>query len=172
MSLHRVVVPILCIAPFAALAQTPPDLSGVWEVNKEKTTFRGAPPERMRVKIEQHGSNLSFTMRVVPKGVAPVQQTLNYTAPGESKNLMHGAPMTSHAEWSDTTLVVRSIAKMGDKELHLADRWNLAAGGKQLQWREAHQFGDEAQAEELYVFDRTPDSSWEPDAPPKNAEEV
>ena len=48
----------------------------------------------------------------------------------------------------------------------------MAADGKTLTFRERHQYGGDPEAEDVHVFERRPDGSWEPDAPPKPAEEV
>jgi hypothetical protein len=90
----------------------------------------------------------------------------------DTRNEIHGVPMTSHAEWERDTLVVQSVAVVANKELHLADRWTLSPDGKTLTFRERHRYGDETEAEDVRTFERRPDNSWEPDAPPQMAEEV
>jgi len=58
-------------------------------------------PERMRVKIDHQGSNFSITMRVTARGQSQ-EQSMKYTIGAESKNEMHGAPMTSQSSWTAT----------------------------------------------------------------------
>lgn len=161
---------IVCAIPFAIGAQAPPNLSGVWQVNKEKTPFK-RQPEDMRIKIDQQGSNVAVTMRVVSEGQQQ-QLAFRYTVGAESRNEIHGAPMTSRTEWDGSTLVVRSLAVVGGKELRMTDRWVLGGDGKTLTRSELHQYGSEPEGEDVLIMDRRPDSTWEPDAPPKMAEEV
>src|SRR5580704_13494923 len=160
----------LAILPWAS-AQTTPDFSGVWELNQAKSKSTGAGPDRMRAKIEHQGSSFTITFRVVARGETQ-QETQKYTIGQDSKTEMHGAPMTSHAEWDGATLAVRSVAVFSGKELKLADRWSLSADGNTLTFTERHQFGTEPEAEDSHIFDRRPADSWEPDAPPKLSEEV
>lgn len=154
-----------------AHAQTRPDLSGVWELNQSASKESGARPERMRARIEQHGTSVTITLRVTARGETE-QETHTYVIGQDSKNLMHGAPMTSQAEWDGATLVIRSTAVFSGKELKLADRWNLSADTNTLTFAERHQYGTEPEAEDIHVFERRPADSWEPDAPPRLSEEV
>ena len=160
----------LALLPWAA-AQTTPDFTGVWELNPAKSKSSGQGPDRMRLQIEHQGSSFTITFRVTERGETR-QETQKYTIGQESKNEMHGAPMTSHAEWDGATLAVHSVAVFSGKELKLTDRWSLSADGAALTFSERHQFGTEPEAEDIHIFDRRPADSWEPDAPPKLSEEV
>ncbi|MBZ5623465.1 MAG: photosynthetic reaction center cytochrome c subunit [Acidobacteriia bacterium] len=166
----KLVAVALAILPWAA-AQTTPDFTGVWELNPAKSKSSGEGPDRMRVKIEHQGSSFTLTFRVTARGEIQ-QETQKYTIGQESKTEMHGASMTSHAEWDGATLAVRSVAVFSGKELKLADRWSLSADGNTLTFSERHQFGTEPEAEDIHTFERRPADSWEPDAQPKLSEEV
>lgn len=156
----------------SACAQTHPDFTGVWELNKAKTTFSRQPPDSMMIKIDHQGPVFTATLRVSARGEAQ-QQTHRYIiGPELSKNEMHGAPMTSQVEWDGDSLVVHSTATIMGKELRLTDRWTLSGDGNTLIFRQKHRYGTEAEGEELNVFDRRPAEAWQPDAPPKAAEEV
>jgi hypothetical protein len=80
--------------------------------------------------------------------------------------------MTSRAAWDGAALTVHSIAVIAKKELRMDDRWTLSADGSTLTMRELHQYGTEPEGEDVRVFTRRPATSWEPDAPPKLAEQV
>jgi len=154
-----------------AAAQNAPNFSGVWELNVAKSTPSGQTPDRMRCKIDHQGSTLTVTFRVTARGETQ-QETQKYAIGEESKTEMHGAPMTSHADWDGATLAVRSVAVFAGKELRLADRWSLSPDGSTLTFAERHQYGTDPEAEDVHIFERRPADSWEPDAPPKMAEEV
>jgi hypothetical protein len=124
----------------------------------------------MRFKIDQQGSNLVVVMRVDAEGQKQ-QFTFRLTVGGETRNEMHGVPLSSRTEWDGNTLVVRSTAMIQGKELRLTDRWTLDADGKTMTRAELHQYGSEPEGEDVVVCDRRPVSTWEPDAPPKMAEE-
>ena len=155
---------------FCAAAQNPPNLSGVWEWNKDKNTQERGP-DRLRCKIEQQGSNIAFAFRA-DIGPRKEQQAHRVVIGQETRGEMHGAPMTSRAEWDRDTLVIRSVAVIANKELRLTQRWTLSPDGGKLTMRERRQYGAEPEAEEAHVLERRPETSWEPDAPPKPAEEV
>jgi hypothetical protein len=155
---------VVCVLPFAISVLAQPNLSGVWQV-KHKT-------DDIHIKIDQQGSNVAITMRVASEGQQQQQLAFRFTVGAESRNEIHGAPMTSRTEWDGSTLVVRSLAVIGGKELRMTDRWVLASDGKTLTRSELHQYGSEPEGEDVLILDRRPDSAWQPDAPPKMAEET
>jgi len=148
-----------------AHAQATPDFSGVWELSKS------AAGSGMKMRIVRQGPAFEVTVRAQVRG-AVEQQSNRFVVGQESKGEMHGAPMTSRAEWDGTTFVVHSVAVIMGKELHLTDRLSLSPDGNVLTFRERHQYGSEPEGEDVRVLDRRPAESWEPDAPPKAAEEV
>jgi hypothetical protein len=162
---------VLLTMAFAAPGQTPVNFSGVWERNKSNSPATAQTPDSMRIRIDQQGPAFEVTVRAVVRGNQE-QMANRYTIGQETRGEMHGAPMTSRAEWDGAELVVRSVAVIMGKELRLTDRFTLSAGGNTLTFRERHQYGAEPEGEETHVFDRRPAASWEPDAPPKPAEEV
>jgi len=167
--MNRIVV-ALAFLPWA-LAQTVPNFTGIWELDPSRSTSSGQKPEKMVVKVDHQGNDLTVTFRVT-RGGEIQQESQKYVIGQDNKTEMHGAPMTSHAEWDGTTLAVRSVAVIAGKELRLADRWSLSGDGNTLTLRERHQYGADPEAEDVHAFSRRPADSWAPDAPPKPAEEV
>ena len=167
--MNRIAV-ALALLPWA-VAQTVPNFSGIWELDPSRSTSSGQKPDKMVVKVEHQGNDLTVTFRVT-RGGEIQQESQKYLIGQDSKAEMHGAPMTSHAEWDGTTLAVRSRAVIAGKELRLADRWSLSADGNTLTFRERHQYGADSEAEDVHVFSRRPADSWGPDVPSKPAEEV
>ncbi len=163
---------VVLFCPLAAQDATP-NLSGVWRWNPQKGTPSAHPPEDMRAKIEQSGSEIAITIRARNNGQDETNAARFRIGSADNKNEIHGAPMTSKAEWDGAVLVVDSVAKFGSQELRLHDRWTLSADKQTLTFVERHQFGAEPQpTEDTRVFDRQPDASWEPPQPPKPAEQV
>jgi hypothetical protein len=160
---------ILIATLLAACATAQPNLSGVWELDKEST--KGKAPDSFRMRIEQQGTSISIVTRVTNRG--QMEQNFRKLVIGqETKGEMHGGQMTCQSEWDGATLLVHSVTPLGGKDLKLTDRYTLSADGNHLTFREWHQYGDETAGEDERVFVRKPTASWEPDASPKLAEEV
>ena len=164
----------LLLRPSCVLSQDgSPNLSGVWRLNPQQSSHSEHPPEEMRVKIEQHDADITVTFRVRNSGSDETNVQRMRIGSDDNKNEIHGAPMTSKAVWDGGTLVVDSIAKFGNQELRMNDRWTLSPDKQRLTFTERHQFGAEPKpTEDNYVFDRQPDGSWEAPQPPKPAEQV
>jgi len=165
---------LLLFCPFNAPAQdVVPNLSGVWLLNPQNSTGSAHPPEEMRVKIEQNGSDFTATFRVRNNGTVETNVERLRVGSGNNANEIHGAPMISKADWDGATLVVDSVAKFGDQELRMNDRWTLSPDRQTLKFVERHQFGAEPKATEVaYVFDRQPDESWQTPQSTQPAEQV
>jgi hypothetical protein len=167
----------LCISllcpPGVISQENMPNLSGIWRWNPQKSPSREHPPEEMRVKIEQSGSDITITFRARNNGQEEMNTARLRIGSDENKNEIHGAPMLSKASWDGQMLVVHSVARFGKQELRMDDRWTLSDDKQTLTFTERHQFGAEPQpTEDTSVFDRQPDASWEPPQPPKPAEQV
>lgn len=161
---------ILLCGVFPVLAQSP-NLPGVWELNLANEPAGAQLPERMRVRIDRDGTGFLLTIRTRVRGQND-QMSFRYTPGEETRNQMRGAPMTSRAEWQGGSLVVRSIAVSGARELRTTDRFTVSPDGNTLTFSQRHQFGTDPEAEEVHTLDRRPLNSWEPDEAPKPAEEV
>ena len=166
--MHAGVLFILAAAA-GATAQTRPDFSGVWQLNKEKSN---ADVSTAWMRIQQSASGLTVNMRVMQSG-SEENQTMRYTlGPEESSNSMHGAPMMSHAAWDGNTLVITSVAMFGTKPLRMTDRWSLADDGTSLTFVERHQFDTEPEGVSTFVMERRAADAWPAEEKPKPAEEA
>jgi hypothetical protein len=165
---------VLSLRPFCALSQGGvPNLSGVWRRNPQKSPVSSHPPDEMRVKIEQNGSDITITFRVRNNGVDETNLQRLRIGSNNDANEIHGAPMTSKSTWDGPTMVVDSVAKFGDQELRMNDRWTLSPDRQTLTFVERHQFGAEpSPTEDTSVFDRQPDDSWNAQPPSKLAEQA
>jgi hypothetical protein len=84
------------LRPARCFAQTRPDFSGVWQLNKEKSNV---DVSTAWMRIQQSASELTVNMRVM-QGGPEEDQTMGYAlGPEESSNSIHGAPMKSRAAW-------------------------------------------------------------------------
>jgi hypothetical protein len=150
-------------------AETRPDFSGVWQLNKQKSSV---DLSTAWMKIQQSTSDLTVNLRAI-NGGQEENQTMRYMlGPQESSNSMHGAPMTSHAAWEGNTLVITSVAMFGTKPLRMTDRWNLGEDGKLLTFVERHQFDTEAEGVSTFVMERRAAAAWPAEEKPTLAEEA
>lgn len=161
---------VLALGGSMLFAQSP-NLAGVWELNLAKEAPGPQLPESMRVRIDREGAGFRITVRARVRGQND-QMSFRYIPGEETRNEMRGAPMASRAEWQGETLVVRSTATVGARELRTTDRFTVSQDGNTLTFSQRHQFGTEPETEEVHTMDRRPLSSWEPDDAPKPAEEV
>jgi hypothetical protein len=168
--MHKLTVILLGLASYAA-AQTPANLAGVWELNKTASPSPGTSIDSMKIRIDQQGSQFNIIMRATERGNLQ-QETSRLVIGQETRNEMHGAPATSRAHWDGTTLEVETTVVFTGKDLRMTDRYNLSADGNILTFQEHSQFGNEPPRDQVHTFERRPAASWEPDAPPKPAEEV
>ncbi len=162
---------VLCVLLSAGVltAQTRPDFSGVWQLDKAKSRV---DLSTAWMRIQQSASDLTVTLRAM-QGAQEENQTMRYgLGREESSNSMHGAPMKSHAAWDGNTLVITSVAMFGTKPLRMTDRWSMADDGKSLTFVERHQFDTEAEGVSTFVMERRGAGAWPAEEKPKLAEEA
>jgi len=166
---------ILCAVPVVALSQDKaPDLTGIWQWNPHQSQpSSGHPPDDMRVRIEQTGSEISITWRVRHQTNEEQEFSRLRIGSDDNQNQIHGAPMKSSARWRAGALTVDSVATFSDNELlRMRDVWTLSADGQTLTFKERHQFAAEPAGESVYVFDRQVGGTWELPEDSKPAEQV
>ena len=88
----------------------------------------------------------------------------------DNRNEMRGAPMKSSARLENGTIVIESVATFGARELKMKDRWTLASGGRTLTFVQWHQFASEPPGEDTVVYEKQPDTAWEPYRPKMSQE--
>jgi hypothetical protein len=152
--------------------EKPPNFSGTWRINFQKSHPSGPLPEDERVKIEQNGSDLNMILIVRTKGVDDLMRFHYVIGSSDNQNELHGGSMKSSSHWEGGTLKVDSVVMYGKDPLKLADLWFLSADGQTLTFQEHHQYKDEPAGDELFDYDKQPDGSWEPPSASQPAEEV
>jgi hypothetical protein len=138
---------------FAFAAQTQPNFSGLWQLNLEKSTFRGQSPKELLVKIDHRDPNLTQTMLIVAADGSEQQQTFTYETDGrESRTKLTLGEGQSRAHWSGSELVVDSVLTTPNRIFHFSDHWSLSSDGQTLQM--AHR--DDDLAGQVAVFEKAP----------------
>jgi hypothetical protein len=146
----------------ALLAQNEPDLSGVWQLDKGASKVESA---MVWAKVGLTGTMFSVLLRTLKADGKEEAFDWRFSlGPEESANLMHGAPMKSHAARAGDAITVRSVTMFGSDPLRTDDRWTLSGDGKVLTLEEKNQFAAEAERTSVFVFERRPASAW-PDPP-------
>jgi hypothetical protein len=148
------------------------NISGVWRWDRPANATNPNAASQMWKKIEQDSNRITVRTRAVSAGGVESQIFVFIPGTAGNANHMHGAPMTSVVRWENGVLQVDSVAHFGDQDLHMNDSYEQSADGKQLTFRERHQFGSEPESVDEAVFLRQPDSAWPADEPPKPAEQV
>jgi len=165
----RILLGVLLATSVAA--QNRPDLSGVWQLNKQRSKVES---EMAWAKVGLASSTFSVDLRTFHAGGKEDEEFDWQFAlgPAESSNTMHGAPMKSHAEWEGDALVVRSVTMFGSDALKTVDRYTLSEDGNTLTYEEKHQYRSEPEGTNVFVFERRPASAWPAVQTGKLAEEV
>ncbi len=167
---------LLVLAVFWAVQvvsqESTPNLTGIWRWNPDKSHVSGPPASNRRVKIEQNGSDITITIRVV-YDVGEEFRKYHFTiGSDDNTNDLMGSPLKSKVQWKDGALAVDSTATTGMGELHMNDTWTLSPDGQTLTFHQNRTMGDRPPTEDLIVYEKQPEADWEPPQPPKMAEEV
>ncbi len=167
---------LLALAAFWAVQaisqESTPNLSGIWRWNPEKSHVSGPPASNRRVKIEQQGTDLTVTIRVVYEIGEEFRKYHFNIGSDDNSNELLGSPLKSKVHWKDGALAVESVATMGPAELHLSDTWTLSPDGQTLTFHQNRVMGDRPPQEDTIVYEKQPEADWEPPQPPKPAEEA
>jgi hypothetical protein len=111
-------------------AQTPPDLSGIWVLQIDKTDFGMLPPIQSRVDTVDHKDpNLTIKRIVVANGQENAT-TLVYGIDGKPyKNMVGPNEYTSTLHWEGAVLVSVSTVPSPNGVVTFTDRYELSPDG-------------------------------------------
>ncbi|OGD21370.1 MAG: hypothetical protein A2W03_04815 [Candidatus Aminicenantes bacterium RBG_16_63_16] len=138
----------------AAVASGPPDFSGTWVLNSQRTDFAGERPPQSKVQqVEKQGTALTVTIDEINER-GTVHGVARYTTDGEEAvNDVLGFPMTSSISWEGDVMIMRTWGRFGNADIMLIDRWSLSPDGKTLTI--ARQFQGRGRiVDQTLVFDR------------------
>jgi hypothetical protein len=152
--------------------ESAPNLSGIWKWNPDKSHVSGRPSSNRRVKVEQQGSDLTITTRVMAMAGEDFQKFHYSIGSDDNTNQMMGAPLKSKVQWKDGALAVESVATMENGEMRRSETWTLSSDGQTLTYHASSVMGDRPPREDTIVYEKQPEADWEPPQPPKMAEEV
>lgn len=110
-----------------------PDFSGVWSLNISRSTLRVEIPKKILVKIQHREPNITQNVLVTSADDREQQMTFTFNTTGaETPNRFGGGFSRTKAHWRGSVLVIESLLKVADRELHFRDHWSLSGDKKIL----------------------------------------
>jgi hypothetical protein len=136
----------LLVGAGLAFAETKPDFSGVWVLNKTESAYPNpaSMPTKLTRSVRHDGSSLEYEVEQVVNGKtvkSDVEVTIGHSAPGDP----------AVAEWKGSMLNVTLHRKDGAKQL---ESWSLSADRKRFVNEIVITKADGGEAKIHLVFDR------------------
>jgi hypothetical protein len=111
---------------------TPPDFTGLWELNLERSTLRGSGPKRIVIEIEHREPRLVQQIHLTNADGAEKRMTFAYETGAETTNSVGGAPARTSARWEGEELVMESRVMTPCREVQFRDYWSISDDGRTL----------------------------------------
>jgi uncharacterized protein (DUF2147 family) len=144
-----VIALIICAHASIAAAQTKPNFSGEWKMNKEKSKFVEGGPDAVTIKMDQKGTALTEDWSLTtPDGESSFQA--KYTIDGEvTEQEVLGRTAKTSAKWDGDALVIEFKAGEG----FFKRKITMSADGKTITVV-LTQSPSESNKEEIVVFEK------------------
>jgi hypothetical protein len=132
-----------------ASAQTKPDFTGSWKLNREKSKFERGGPDTLSIKIDHKEPTFAEDWKMTtPNGERSFQA--KYTTDGkESEQEVLGRTAKTSAKWEGDALVIEFKTETG----FFRRKITLSADGKTIT-KVVTQSGDGGQTEDTAVFEK------------------
>jgi hypothetical protein len=122
----------LLVAP-ALPAQAPPNLSGTWELQVDKSDFGALPGPSQRTDVIDHQEPRITVKRSGASAQGNFTADLLFVVDGKPhKNVVNGNELSTTLRWEGPVLVLVTVTQTDNGEATLTDRWSLSADGKTL----------------------------------------
>jgi len=140
---------IVCLCASIVSAQTKPDFSGSWKMNREKSTFAGGGPDNILIKIDHKEPAFAEDWSLsTPNGERSFQA--KYTTDGkETEQEVMGRTAKTSAKWEGAALVIEWHSEGSFFKRKII----LSADGKTMTKVVSHNDGGE-QREDTVVFEK------------------
>jgi len=141
---------IICLCASIAAAQTKPDLSGAWKMNREKSKFADGGPNAILIKIDHKEPAFTeeWTMST-PEGERSFQA--KYATDGkETEQEVMGRTAKTSAKWEGNALVIEFKTAEG----FFKRKITLSADGKTITKTVTHSPGGGDPIEDTVVFEK------------------
>jgi hypothetical protein len=135
-----------------------PNFSGVWELNLEKSHFKGPVPHRITVRIDHSANTIRQVVLVVSASGQEQRESFTFSTTGNAAPVrFRDTAGETTARWQGSTLIVESTLTVSGRELHFRDHWSLSRDGAVLTM--AHP--DDELAGQVSVLERASSKSFE-----------
>ena len=140
---------IVCLCALIAAAQTKPDFTGSWKMNREKSKFERGGPEALLIKIDHKEPDFVEDWKMTtPNGERSFQA--KYTTDGkETEQEVIGRTAKTSAKWEGDALVIEFKSEGG----FFKRKITLSADGKTIT-KVVTQSGDNGQTEDTVVLEK------------------
>jgi len=141
---------IVCVCASIASAQTKPDFSGTWKMNREKSKFERGGPDAILIKIDHKEPAFAENWTVsTPDGERSLQA--KYTTDGkETEQEVMGRMSKTSAKWEGDALVIEFKSEEG----FFKRKITLSADGKTITKIVTQSPRDGEQTEDTVVFEK------------------
>jgi hypothetical protein len=147
----------MALAVASAAAQTKPDFSGEWTLNRPASTLSPAASgvQNGVVRIEHREPQFHYKATLMTQA-NPIEYELQFVSDGRPVvSTQAGAKTTSSLRWDGDALVLSSVMQRSASETRIAFRYELLDGGRQLRATEQIRGGSRDQ-DNVWIFDRRP----------------
>jgi len=145
-----IIAAIVCLCALTASAQTKPDFSGAWKMNKEKSKFANVAPDAILIKIDHKEPVLTEEWSLsTPDGAFSFQA--KYTIGGqETEQEVMGRMAKTSAKWEGDALVI----EFKEEGRPFKRKITLSADGKIMTKVITHSEGGGDLVEDTVVFEK------------------
>jgi hypothetical protein len=141
---------IVCLCASMAAAQTKPDFSGSWKMNREKSKFADGGPNAILIKIDHKEPALTEEWSMSTRDGERSFQA-KYTTDGkETEQEVMGRTAKTSAKWEGDALVIEFKTGEG----FFRRKITLSADGKTMTKTVTHSPDDGNPIEDTVVFDK------------------
>jgi hypothetical protein len=140
---------VVCLCASIASAQTKPDFSGTWKLNREKSKFAGGGPDNLLIKIDHKEPAFVEDWKMSTQDGERSFQA-KYTTDGkETEQDVMGRRAKTSAKWEGDALVIEFKTENG----FFRRKITLSADGKTIT-KAVTQSRDGEQTEDTVVFEK------------------
>lgn len=111
----------------------PPDFSGVWKADLQRSKLLVPQPKAMLAKIKHCGEELAAEMLITRSdGREECLLFKGRTSGEEVTNVGQGVEMRSRLQWVGTELLIESWVNLADRHSRFLDYWSLSGDSQTL----------------------------------------
>ncbi len=149
-SLMLIAALIVCLCASFAAAQSKPNFSGAWKMNREKSKFAGGGPDAILIKIDHKEPALTESWSLsTPNGDRSFEA--KYTIGGkETEQEVMNRTAKTQAKWDGDALIIEWQSEGGMFKRKIT----LSADGKTMTKVVTQTRGDGQQSEDTVVFEK------------------